>query len=733
MFNFAGTQLFYIPHMKKFLLLILLGVLIAPNLHAQLVDGKNLVTPSLHTNGTDLTKLFTLAIKFKIEKDWHLYWKNPGDAGFPPRITWQLPDGFSVGDLQFPTPHKIIEADLVAFGYSDELILLAEVTPPKHLPKALSISASIDWLVCKESCVPGEAKVSLDLSRLQPSDIAEANTLIARAKAALPKALSQSTLQVAQASFDGKAISLVFSGKDAHRIRDFFPEPDEAFLYRFNEFKVEQGKVTMPVTLQGAMPTSVELRGIVILDEKGYEVQTSVQAASQTSMAPQTERAQSSLLNQTFNTQAQTASLSIGLAMLFAFVGGIILNIMPCVLPVLSLKVMGLVHNASQSKVESLKHGIIFMLGVLLSFWILAFAVIVLQQAGQQVGWGFQFQSPAFVLIMMLVIFIFGLNLAGVFEFSAPHLSGEVDKTLMRHDLWGSFANGVLATTLATPCTAPFLGSALGFAFSQPPYIILIIFTMVGFGLAAPYVILAAKPEWLKFIPKPGPWMNRFKQVMSFLLFATVVWLLSVLGAQLGIQGITAALVLLLSVSIGFWLVGQFIDYSSTRLRKFIVWTTALLLMVGTYIITFERELRWRDAQTLASTSLPTNSKIPWQPFSLSTIETAVQSGKTVFVDFTADWCFTCKVTEKTVIETEAVEKKIAELGIVAIKADWTNRNDEITQLLRKFGRSGVPLYVVFPSGKLHEPVVLPEVLTPELLIETFEKAAQKPTAEKND
>lgn len=294
MFNFVRMQLFYIPRMKKFLLLILLGVLIAPNLHAQFVDGKNLVTPSLHTNSTDLTKPFTLAIKFKIEKDWHLYWKNPGDAGFPPRITWQLPDGFSVGDLQFPTPHKIIEADLVAFGYSDELILLAEVTPPKQLPKALSISASIDWLVCKESCVPGNAKVSLDLSRLQPSDIEEANTLIARAKATLPTPLSQSTLQVEHALFDGYTLSLAFSGRDAKRILDFFPEPHDAFLYRFNEFKVENGKVIMPVTLQGAMPTSVELRGIVMLDEKGYEIQTSVQAASQISTAPQTERAQTS-------------------------------------------------------------------------------------------------------------------------------------------------------------------------------------------------------------------------------------------------------------------------------------------------------------------------------------------------------------------------------------------------------------------------------------------------------
>jgi thiol:disulfide interchange protein DsbD len=713
------------------LLLLALLLFSAPSIYGQIVDGKALVLPSLHVGSRDLQKPLTVAIRFKIEKDWHLYWKNAGDAGFAPRVIWQLPAGFSVSELRFPTPHKITEGDLVAFGYTDELILLADLIPDATAPtpKDLTISAAINWLVCKESCVPSDTTLSLTLSRLQPEDLAAGRTLIARAQAAMPEPLSKSTLQLERTTFDGKTLSLFFSGPDAKHITDFFPETHDALLYRFGEFKIENGAVIMPVSVQGQLPKSLDIKGIVMLGEKGYELHATV-ASSATLSAPSSETSQGGLLRQAFKTQDEPVRLSIGIALLFAVIGGIILNIMPCVLPVLSLKVMGLVQNAGQSKSESLKHGLVFMLGVLVSFWVLAIVAIVLQQAGEQIGWGFQFQSPIFVLSMILVVFIFGLNLAGLFEFSTPNVPGQVSRTLMRTDLLGSFTNGVLATTLATPCTAPFLGSALGFAFSQPPYVIFIIFTAVGFGLALPYLILAAQPQWLKFVPKPGPWMNRFKQAMSFLLFATVIWLLSVFGAQLGTEGVIAALVLLLAVSVGFWLVGQFADYGVSRLRRVAVWATALFMMGLTYLIVFERQLQWREPKVLsATTSLMHQSSIPWQPFSLEAIEQAVQSGKTVFVDFTADWCFTCKITEKTVIETELVEKKIAELGIIPIKADWTNRNDDITQLLKKFGRSGVPLYVVFPAGRLHEPIVLPEVLTPELLIETFERAAQAPTA----
>jgi len=439
------------------LLLLALLLFSAPSIYGQIVDGKALVLPSLHVGSRDLQKPLTVAIRFKIEKDWHLYWKNAGDAGFAPRVTWQLPAGFSVSELRFPTPHKITEGDLVAFGYTDELILLADLIPDATAPtpKDLTISAAINWLVCKESCVPGDTTLSLTLSRLQPEDLAAGRTLIARAQAAMPEPLSKSTLQLERTTFDGKTLSLFFSGPDAKHITDFFPETHDALLYRFGEFKIENGAVIMPVSVQGQLPKSLDIKGIVMLGEKGYELHATV-ASSATLSAPSSETSQGGLLRQAFKTQDEPVRLSIGIALLFAVIGGIILNIMPCVLPVLSLKVMGLVQNAGQSKSESLKHGLVFMLGVLVSFWVLAIVAIVLQQAGEQIGWGFQFQSPIFVLSMILVVFIFGLNLAGLFEFSTPNVPGQVSRTLMRTDLLGSFTNGVLATTLATPCTAPF-------------------------------------------------------------------------------------------------------------------------------------------------------------------------------------------------------------------------------------------------------------------------------------
>ncbi|MDW8020850.1 MAG: protein-disulfide reductase DsbD family protein [Chloroherpetonaceae bacterium] len=691
---------------------------------AQVVDGSVLVEPALYAVEAKGERAYTLVLHFKIQKGWHLYWKNAGDAGFAPRVKWQLPDGSKIGDLQFPTPHKIVESGLVAFGYTDELVLLSELELPATLPTDLTISAELDWLVCKESCVPGSARVALNLKALRPQDREVARRLLQKVSEALPKPLALSGLECSKVTFDGKAITLSFSGKSVAPIRDFFPEPHDQLLFRYSEFKVEQQQVVMPVTTQGQLPANTLIKGVLLIGEKGYEVSVPLLASAE---IPASTAASSRLLEQEFvGVKAQTAELPLGLALLFALLGGLILNVMPCVLPVLSLKVMGLIQSAHQSKSESAKHGLVFTLGVLVSFWILALLVVLLQQAGEQVGWGFQFQSPMFVLVMILVMFVFGLNLAGVFEFSTPSVSSELSQTLMRSDLSSTFANGILATTLATPCTAPFLGSALGFAFSQPAAVIFLVFTAVGLGLALPYLILAIKPQWLKFIPKPGAWMYRFKQAMSFPLFATAIWLLSVLGEQLGLEGVIAALILLLAVGVGCWLIGQFIDLQASWWRKATIWTLVVTIVGITYFITFERNLNWRAAKVLSQVETPANSKILWQPFSIAAIESAVQSGKTVFVDFTAEWCFTCKVTEKTVLETDAVERKMAELGIVPIRADWTNRNDEITRLLKKFGRSGVPLYVVFPSGRLNEPIVLPEVLTPELLIEALEKAARK-------
>ncbi len=698
-------------------ILTLLLALMPLTTMAQLVDGKPLVTPSLHVATTTFSEPFTVAIRFQIAPEWHLYWKNPGDAGLAPKAQWTLPEGFTISDLQFPTPHKIATETAVDYGYDNELLLLATVSPPKNPTRSFTIKANLTWLVCRESCIPGDATVELNTATLSESARAEAASLIERARKKMPEPLSAIKVQlesaIATAQGGKTVLTLRFTGEDAKKITDFFPEEVSGFVINYSEIHVAEGTVQFALTPTQKEATLTEIKGLVMLGEKGYEFSSAVKSAGTSG----------GLLGQDFKAGGGE-SLSIWLALLFAFIGGLILNVMPCVLPVISLKVMGFVEQAGSGASKSIQHGLMFTLGVLLSFWLLALVAVLLQQAGAQIGWGFQFQSPMFVLAMSVVMFVFGLNLVGVFEFSAPSVSGEVGQALSRRDAVGSLMNGVLATTLATPCTAPFLGSALGFAFSQPPSVIFAIFTVVGFGLATPYLILAAKPQWLKFIPKPGDWMIRFKQVMGFLLFATVVWLLSVMGAQLGAEGVVATVALLLGVGVACWAIGAVIDFSSSMARKALVWTLAVATALGSYYLSFERYLNWRsvDASSIANTKR--ESTIAWKAFSLALVEESVAAGKPVFIDFTADWCFTCKVTEQTVLETEAVREKIAALGVVPVKADWTNRNDEITQLLKKFGRSGVPLYVVFPAGKLNEPIVLPEVITKEMLIDALEKSS---------
>ncbi|ACF12704.1 cytochrome c biogenesis protein transmembrane region [Chloroherpeton thalassium ATCC 35110] len=702
-----------------------LSLFFAKNAAAQFPDfgdGKKLVQPSLVVGTENFREPFIIGIRFKLEPEWHIYWKNAGDAGTPVEVEWNLPDGFRVSELDYPVPIKFVLSGVVGYGYTDEVVLLAKVEPPKNYSpkKAPEISAKLSWLVCRESCIPGEGEVSLNLETLSQKDVAEGKKLIEKFEAKLPGQSGNLDIKLEQAVAKGSGknvtAELRFSGKQASEITDFFPDILENAFIGYNDIQVANNTISFPMQLSAPDAELPEIRGLLVTETHGYEFSATLKAATE------------SLLDDSFQVAGERPDESpLWMILLLAFVGGLLLNIMPCVLPVLSLKVLSFVEHSSMEKSHTRYLSFIFALGVLVSFWVLALGVGVLQNAGEQIGWGFQFQSPWFVVGMSVVVFIFGMNLVGVFEFASPNVTGDVSKTLSRHDALGAFMNGVLATTLATPCTAPFLGTALGFAFSQPFYMIFLIFSLVALGLAAPYVILSLNPAWLKFIPKPGVWMERFKQAMGFLLFATLVWLLSVLGSQTGATGILAALTLLLGVSVGLWLIGAFIDYGTPATKKFMIWGIALLLAGASYYLGFEKWFPIREtAQTQTEAAKPHDGLIDWKPFSIATVEKEVSAGKPVFIDFTADWCFTCKVTEQTVLHTDAVSGKIKELGIVPIRADWTNRNDEITGLLKKFGRSGVPLYVVFPAGKLSEPIVLPEVVTPELLIEAFEKAVSK-------
>ncbi len=405
----------------------------------------------------------------------------------------------------------------------------------------------------------------------------------------------------------------------------------------------------------------------------------------------------------------------------FGFLGGIILNLMPCVLPVISLKIFGFIQHAGQSRQKILRSGLAFVAGIFAWFVGLALLLIVLKAGGREVTWGgFQFTNPYFVLLLSVVVLVFALNLFGVFEISLPQPAtrGLLSWTASEGEA-GSFFQGVFATVLATPCTAPFLGTALGFAFTQSPAIILSMFVAIAGGMSAPYFLLCAQPAWLRFLPKPGPWMVHVKQFMGFLLLATLLFLLYVLGAQRGLDGIIWASCFLLIVSVICWMKGAFFaPVASTKTRVIAALTMSILLVAGGVYFIGEKFAFSKISNT--------GSQLhgDWQAFTPERLQTELTQGRTVFVDFTAAWCLTCKFNEASVLESAPVRESFQRHGIVKLKADWTNGDPVITKLLQQFGRPGVPLYVLYP-GKSAEPIVFPELLTKSIILDKLETVSR--------
>src|SRR5581483_218627 len=410
----------------------------------------------------------------------------------------------------------------------------------------------------------------------------------------------------------------------------------------------------------------------------------------------------------------------------FGFLGGIILNLMPCVLPVISLKIFGFIQQAGQSRRKVLRSGIAFTLGIFAWFLGLALLLIALKGGGRAVTWGgFQFTNAYFVLALSVIVFVFALNLFGVFEISLPQgMTRGLLSTTERKDDLGSFFQGVFATVLATPCTAPFLGTALGFAFSQSSVVILAMFVAIAAGMSAPYLLLSVQPAWLRFLPKPGPWMLHVKQFMGFLLLATLLFLLYVLGAQRGLEGAIWASCFLLVISIACWMKGAFVLPTSSAARRTVVFMLMLVLVLGSGIYFIGGKFRSTNA-VLADSRL----RGDWQAFTPERLQAELDQGHSVFVDFTAAWCITCKFNEANVLESSEVREAFQRHAIVKLKADWTNGDPAITKLLQQFGRPGVPLYVLYP-GKSEEPIVFPEVLTKGMVLEKLQSVARRVAAQ---
>ncbi|MEY2488783.1 MAG: hypothetical protein QOC70_725 [Verrucomicrobiota bacterium] len=671
----------------------------------QTYEGKELVHADLVADVTAIVpgKAFTVGLRLRMAPHWHTYWKFSGDAGLPSEIKWTLPPGWKAGEIQWPIPLKLKDpGDIQTYGYEDEVLLMQEITPPASFgDSSVKLSAEASWLVCERLCIPGSAKLQLELPVAAQNAPAN-DELFARYRRSLPQAWPEE--KVARAGWQRSGTELLLTVESAalanYPVADFFPLPQGNVVV--GHPKTERGaggKITFRIPVETEDQQLSSLSGLVVFgqDENGT-------GRNAWSLSPKS------------SWTASTSKEPGGFAqfLLFGFLGGFILNLMPCVLPVISLKIFGFIQHAGQSRQRIFRSGLAFVAGIFAWFIGLALLLIGLKSAGREITWAFQFTNPWFVLVMSAVVLVFALNLFGVFEIALPQSAnrGLLGWTAGEGEA-GSFFQGVFATVLATPCTAPFLGTALGFAFTQSGWTILIMFLAIAAGMSSPYLLLSAQPAWLRLLPKPGPWMERVKQLMGFFLLATLLFLLWVIGAERGVEAIIWTACFLLALSLACWMKGAFIVPTASRTTRLIVLVLVLVLVLGS---------GWYFGSKFQAATLPSGETAltgDWRPFTPERLQSELDQGHSAFVDFTAAWCLTCKFNEATVLESNAVREAFQRRGIIKFKADWTNADPAITKILKQFGRPGVPLYVLYPAGKA--PIVFPELLTQSIILDKLE------------
>jgi thiol:disulfide interchange protein DsbD len=682
---------------------------LGPLARGQTYEGKQLVKAELlaDTNAAVPGKPFTAGLLLRMAPGWHTYWKFPGDAGIPTEMKWNLPPGWKVAEIQWPIPLKLTEpGDIQIYGYHDEVLLVQEITPPTSISdSSVTLAADANWLVCEKICIPGNASVQVALPVSTAGSPANAE-LFARFRRLLPQDMPGAKTVSTNWRRAGADLFFAVTSETLAKypVADFFPLPEGDVVVGHPKVESRNGAdVTFRIPIETGNASFIN--GLVVFgqhendsDRTAWRV-TGTPVASATSSPP---------------------ARGVLTFLFFGFLGGIILNLMPCVLPVISLKIFGFIQHAGQSRGKILRSGIAFAGGIFAWFVGLALILIGLKIAGHDVTWGgFQFTNPYFVLVLSVIVLAFALNLFGVFEISLPQgaTRGLLGWTGAQGDV-GSFFQGVFATVLATPCTAPFLGTALGFAFTQPPFVILAMFVAIAAGMSAPYLLLCAQPAWLRFLPKPGPWMVQVKQFMGFLLLATLLFLLYVLGAQRGLEGAIWASCFLLIVGVACWMKGAFIVPTASARKRAVVLVLMLALVLGSGIYFIGGKF-----QSASIASADSRLRGDWQAFTPEKLQAELGQGHTVFVDFTAAWCLTCKFNEANVLESNAVREAFQRHAIVKLKADWTNGDPVITKLLKEFGRPGVPLYVLYP-GKSGDPIVFPELLTKGMVLEKLETAS---------
>ncbi len=684
---------------------------------------KGAVTVELVAEQTSIQpgRPFWVALKMNHDAHWHSYWINPG-TGYPTSLDWKLPEGFTAGPIVWPTPHVVKDTtgQVTGLGYENENFLFTQITPPAGLAPGsdITLQAKAGWLMCKDSCVPGEAQ--LELTRpLMASLVADNSSPAQKIREALAQLPKPDASWTAIATRHEKFLTLRLTPAtgQTHRPTELhFFDQDALLDYSAPQtLREENGSyvLSLPLSSEGK-PEVTRLTG-VLTSATGWSAGSNYGGI--VIDVPFSSSANSGSQLSALNSQLPPAATG-GLlgTLLLAFVGGLILNLMPCVFPVIGIKILGFVNQSGNDRKKITLHGLVFASGVLVSFWTLAGVLLVLRAGGSQLGWGFQLQSPAFVFGMAVFMLIFALNMSGLFEvgLSATGVGGTLQ---MKDGYGGSFFTGALATLVATPCSAPFLAPALGAALSLSAVESLLIFTAIAIGLATPYLLLSIFPQAIKLLPRPGAWMETFKQFMAFPLYATVGWLLWVLAGQTKDDDNALLLIAFgfVLVAMATWVYGRFGQAHGKPSRQWFGRIAAAALF-ATGLAT-----GWPKGTSDATT---TDYQVTWEKWSPEAITAAQQAGNFVYVDFTARWCATCQTNKAAIFHNDALLAEFGKRHVVLLRGDWTNKDPKITAELARWNRSAVPFNLIYAPSK-PEPVILPELLTAGKVLDALTQAAK--------
>ncbi|GAA0529127.1 thiol:disulfide interchange protein DsbD [Rhizomicrobium palustre] len=661
-----------------------------PKVHVRLIADRDGVKPG---------STFTVAVEQNIETGWHTYWLNPGEAGQPTEVKWSLPAGWKAGAIQWPYPIRIPVGPLMDYGYEGKVWLLMDLTVPADAaPGATTLKALVQYLVCREVCIPEDANVELpvvvDPKGAGPASSTAADFAAARAKipAASPWPMRYALGQDLRLFLASPALAGTARPQDVQ----FFPaQPGEVTDAAKQSFGVAKDGLVVSLKPGGKMAGLKNLSGVLVLVSADRSVQA-LEVKAAPGPVPAAEMG---------------GDFNFWLALAFAALGGLILNIMPCVLPVLAMKALALASHAGADRRHARAESFSYAAGAILSFVAFGLAVLALRAGGAAIGWGFQLQEPIVVAGLALLMFAVALNLSGVFEFQ-PISAG--DALARKGGLTGAFFTGVLAVAVAAPCTAPFMATAIGYGFTQSAPVVVGIFIALGFGFALPFILIGLWPAIHRIFPKPGTWMVRFKQVLALPMYAAAGWLVWVLAQQVDRSGLIATAGAALALGLALWLWGR-MPMLAGAVKTGVTFGAAVLLLAMVFALSFVA-----GAKPPAPVTVAAHAGMPSEPYTPAKLEALRKAGRPVFIDATASWCITCMVNEEAALSRPKVHEVFKQKNIALLVADWTNKNPEITALLEAHGRSGVPLYLYYAAGA-NDAKILPQILTEDQVLKALE------------